>query len=96
MKELHGPKGCRGRMAYKKVNIMTKNEIETLPSSAQEVFTLLGDGKPRTLSEMIGRVGFSPRTIRNALHRLKDAGLIVAKFNYRDARKPLYQIKPSA
>ena len=95
MKDLHVPKGCQGRAADEKVNTMTKNEIDTLPSSAQEVFTLLGDGKPRTLSDMIGRVGFSPRTIRNALHRLKDAGLIVAKFNYRDARKPLYQIKPS-
>lgn len=95
MEDPHGPNGFRGRTAYEKVNSMTKNEIDTLPSSAKEVFTLLGDGKPRTLSDMIGRVGFSPRTIRNALHRLKDAGLIVAKFNYRDARKPLYQIKPS-
>jgi DNA-binding transcriptional ArsR family regulator len=67
--------------------------IEELPSSAKAVFSLLVDGKPRTLNEMVGRVSFSPRTIRNALNRLKEAGLIVAKFNFRDARKPLYQLK---
>jgi DNA-binding transcriptional ArsR family regulator len=67
--------------------------IEELPSSAKAVFSLLVDGKPRTLHDMVGRVAFSPRTIRNALNRLKEAGLIVAKFNFRDARKPLYQLK---
>jgi len=67
--------------------------IEELPSSAKAVFSLLVDGKARTLNEMTGNVSFSPRTIRNALNRLKDAGLIVAKFNFRDARKPLYQLK---
>jgi DNA-binding transcriptional ArsR family regulator len=67
--------------------------IEELPSSAKAVFSLLVDGKPRTLNELVGRVSFSPRTIRNALNRLKEAGLIVAKFNFRDARKPLYQLK---
>jgi DNA-binding transcriptional ArsR family regulator len=67
--------------------------IEDLPSSAKAVFSLLVDGKPRTLNDMVGSVSFSPRTIRNALNRLKEAGLIVAKFNFRDARKPLYQLK---
>jgi DNA-binding transcriptional ArsR family regulator len=66
---------------------------DCLPSSAQAVFSVLGDGKPRTLNEIIGMVSFSPRTIRNALHRLRQNGLIVAKFNFRDARKPLYQVK---
>ena len=72
---------------------MTGISIECLPSSAKAVFSLLLDGKPRTLNEMVGNVSFSPRTIRNALNRLRENGLIVAKFNFRDARKPLYQIK---
>jgi len=72
---------------------VTESKIEQLPSSAKAVFSLLGDGKPRTLNEMVGSVSFSPRTIRNALNRLKECGLIVAKFNFRDARKPLYQLK---
>lgn len=67
--------------------------IDCLPSSAQAVFTLLGDGKERTLNEIIGRVAFSPRTIRNALNRLRQSGLIVAKFNFKDARKPLYKVR---
>ena len=71
----------------------TELKIEQLPSSAKAVFSLLEDGKARTLNEMVGNVSFSPRTIRNALNRLKESGLIVAKFNFRDARKPLYQRK---
>ncbi|MCU0631426.1 MAG: hypothetical protein MUC66_00415 [Methanolinea sp.] len=67
--------------------------IDCLPSSAKAVFALLRDGKERTLNEIIGRVAFSPRTIRNALNKLRQSGLIVAKFNFRDARKPLYQLK---
>lgn len=67
--------------------------IDCLPSSAQAVFSLLGDGKERTLNEIIGKVEFSPRTIRNALNKLRKSGLIVAKFNFKDARKPLYQLK---
>jgi DNA-binding transcriptional ArsR family regulator len=76
-----------------KMTQKTEARIEQLPSSAKAVFSLLGDGKPRTLNEMVGSVSFSPRTIRNALNRLKEKGLIVAKFNFRDARKPLYQLK---
>jgi DNA-binding transcriptional ArsR family regulator len=85
---------------YYEVRIMTELKeikkdvnVEQLPSSAKAVFSLLEDGKPRTLNELVGRVSFSPRTIRNALNRLKECGLIVAKFNFRDARKPLYQLK---
>jgi len=69
------------------------DSVESLPSSARAVFSLLTDGKARTLNELVGKVCFSPRTIRSALNRLRAAGLIVAKFNFRDARKPLYQIK---
>jgi len=67
--------------------------IECLPSSARAVYMLLLDGKERTLNDIIGRVAFSPRTIRNALSRLRESGLIIAKFNFRDARKPLYRLK---
>jgi DNA-binding transcriptional ArsR family regulator len=67
--------------------------IDCLPSSARAVYLLLSDGKERTLNEIIGCVAFSPRTIRNALSRLRESGLIIAKFNFRDARKPLYRLK---
>ncbi len=67
--------------------------IESLPSSAKAVYILLSDGRERTLNEIIGRVSFSPRTIRNALNRLRESGLIIAKFNFRDARKPLYRLR---
>ena len=66
---------------------------DCLPSSARAVFSLLGDGQERTLNEIIGQVAFSPRTIRNALNKLRKSGLIIAKFNFKDARKPLYKLK---
>lgn len=67
--------------------------LDRLPSSAKAVYALLSDGRERTLHEIIGVVPFSPRTIRNALARLRASGLIIAKFNIRDARKPLYRVK---
>jgi DNA-binding MarR family transcriptional regulator len=83
----------QARKIPQEVKMSVNDSVESLPTSARAVFTLLTDGKARTLNELIGKVSFSPRTIRNALNRLRASGLIVAKFNFRDARKPLYQIK---
>ncbi|MDD4300495.1 MAG: winged helix-turn-helix domain-containing protein [Methanomicrobium sp.] len=64
-----------------------------LPPSAKVVLTVLEDGKPKTFKDMTDEVGIAPRTIRYALKRLKESGLIIEKFNFRDARQVLYQKK---
>jgi len=66
------------------------NKIK-LPPSAKVVLTVLEDGKPKTFKDMTDEVGIAPRTIRYALKRLKESGLIIEKFNFRDARQVLYQ-----
>ena len=64
-----------------------------LPPSAKTIMKLLDDGKPRTFKDMTSEAEIAPRTIRYALKRLKDKGLIIEKFNFRDARQVLYQKK---
>lgn len=64
-----------------------------LPPSARILMRLLDDGKPRTFKDMTNEADIAPRTIRYALKRLKEKGLIIEKFNFRDARQVLYQKK---
>lgn len=64
-----------------------------LPPSARTLMRLLDDGKPRTFKDMTNEADIAPRTIRYALKRLKEKGLIIEKFNFRDARQVLYQKK---
>jgi len=64
-----------------------------LPPSARVLMGLLDDGKPRTFKDMTNEADIAPRTIRYALKRLKEKGLIIEKFNFRDARQVLYQKK---
>jgi len=62
-----------------------------LPPSAKVVLRILDDGKPKTFKDMTLEAEIAPRTIRYALKRLKESGLIIEKFNFRDARQVLYQ-----
>ncbi|WFN34843.1 helix-turn-helix domain-containing protein [Methanogenium sp. S4BF] len=64
-----------------------------LPPSSQRVLTLLKDGSPRTFKQVTEEIDISPRTVRYAIKKLKESGLIIEKFNFRDARQVLYQVK---
>ena len=64
-----------------------------LPPSAVAVYNLLKDGQPRTFKEISKTAEIAPRTIRYALKKLKDNGLIIEKFNFHDARQIIYQIR---
>lgn len=64
-----------------------------LPPSSQRVLTLLKDGQPRTFKQVTQEIEISPRTVRYAIKKLKENGLIIEKFNFRDARQVLYQTK---
>ncbi len=67
-----------------------------LPPSARTLMRLLDDGRPRTFKDMTNEAEIAPRTIRYALKRLKEEGLIIEKFNFRDARQVLYQKKEAS
>ena len=64
-----------------------------LPPSSQQVLILLKDGQQRTFKQVTQEIEISPRTVRYAIKKLKESGLIIEKFNFRDARQVLYQIK---
>lgn len=76
-----------------KVTMPAVNSVNKirLPPSAKVVLNILDDGKPKTFKDMTFEAEIAPRTIRYALKRLKDSGLIIEKFNFRDARQVLYQ-----
>ena len=80
------------------VNIQLMSVVNTvnnirLPASSRRVLLLLEDGKPRTFKEVTEEIDIAPRTIRYAIKKLKDSGLIIEKFNFKDARQVLYQTK---
>lgn len=64
-----------------------------LPPSSQQVLILLKDGQQRTFKQVTQEIEISPRTVRYAIKKLKESELIIEKFNFRDARQVLYQIK---
>ncbi len=64
-----------------------------LPPSSQRVLALLKDGQTRTFKQVTQEIDISPRTVRYAIKKLKENELIIEKFNFRDARQVLYQVK---
>lgn len=61
-----------------------------LPPSSRAVLVLFKDGCGLTYKELVVRSGLPPRTVRYALKKLKDNGLIAEKFNFQDARQIIY------
>jgi DNA-binding transcriptional ArsR family regulator len=57
-----------------------------LPESAQRVFGAVKDEGPLTHAELRDRTGLPPRTIRFAVRRLKDEGLVDARSSLKDCR----------
>ncbi|MDD1677816.1 MAG: winged helix-turn-helix domain-containing protein, partial [Methanomicrobiales archaeon] len=43
-----------------------------------------------TYKQLVAQSGLPPRTVRYALKKLKDNGLIAEKFNFQDARQIIY------
>lgn len=61
--------------------------------STDKVLAALRPGRLMVHSEIVESTGLCSRTVRHAIKRLKSRGLITEKFNWRDGRKWLYQIK---
>ena len=57
-----------------------------LPPSARRVFALLRETGAMTHSELVGTTRMSPRTLRFALRRLRDLGLVSSVPSLRDCR----------
>lgn len=64
-----------------------------LPPSSQKVLNLLQQGGSMTHKDIVKESNLAPRTVRYALKRLKEQGLILEKFNFRDARQIIYECR---
>ena len=65
----------------------------TLPPSSKTVLQILDAGGAMTHKDLVQKCQLAPRTVRYALKKLKERGLIIEKFNFRDARQIIYQNK---
>lgn len=62
----------------------------TMPKSCISVLMQLEMSGVQTHKDLVLSTGLAPRTVRYALRRLKSEGLVVEKFNFRDARQSMY------
>lgn len=70
------------------------SEVKLPPSSKRIIGILQEDGE-MTHKELVDRSHLAPRTVRYALKKLKENKLVQEKFNFRDARQIIYQLKPA-
>ncbi|MXR40664.1 winged helix DNA-binding protein [Halobaculum sp. WSA2] len=63
-----------------------------LPPSAKLVHFVLDRDDERTQTQLVDETALSARTVRTALGRLEDAGLVDESICLRDARKRVYSL----
>ena len=63
-----------------------ESRLDRLPESAQRVFGAVRHEGPLTHAGLRHRTGLPPRTIRFAVRRLRDEGLVDARSSLRDCR----------
>jgi DNA-binding MarR family transcriptional regulator len=66
--------------------------VEDLPPSAKLVAKVLEYNDTLTQSQLADETMLPPRTVRYALSRLKDAGVVTSRFSFADARKRIYTL----
>ncbi len=69
-----------------------EEEIADLPPSAKLVYKVLEYNGPQTQKGIVQESMLSPRTVRYALERLDDIGVIQEDVYFADARQNLYEI----
>jgi len=64
--------------------------VRELPPSAKLVAKVLDDHETLTQRELADETLLSARTVRGAVGRLEDAGVVKSRVSFTDARKQLY------
>jgi len=67
-----------------------RERLRDLPPSAKLVATVLSSDAPLSQSDLAEASLLPDRTVRYALNRLEDAGLVGSRHSFRDARKQVY------
>jgi predicted transcriptional regulator len=70
----------------------TDEELEDLPPSAKLVFKVLEYDGPLTQKQIVQESMLSARTVRYALERLQDIGIVDEDVYFADARQSLYEL----
>jgi DNA-binding MarR family transcriptional regulator len=68
------------------------SEVREMPPSAKLVAKVLDYNDTLTQSQLAERTLLPARTVRYALSRLEDAGVVDSRFSFTDARKRLYTL----
>jgi DNA-binding MarR family transcriptional regulator len=66
--------------------------VRDLPPSAKLVAKVLEYNDTLTQSQLAEETLLPPRTVRYALSRLEDAGVVESRFSFADARKRIYTL----
>ncbi len=66
--------------------------VEDLPPSAKLVAKVLEYNDTLTQSQLADETMLPPRTVRYALSRLEEVGVVTSRFSFADARKRIYTL----
>ena len=66
--------------------------VSDLPPSAKLVAKVLEYNGTLTQSQLAEETMLPPRTVRYALNRLEDVGVVHSRFSFSDARKRIYAL----
>lgn len=78
--------------AEPKVETGTREALKELPPSAKLVVKVLEYNDGLTQSQLADETLLPPRTVRYALTRLEESGVVSSRFSFSDARKRLYSL----
>ncbi|MEM4781551.1 MAG: helix-turn-helix domain-containing protein [Halalkalicoccus sp.] len=67
--------------------------VRELPPSAKLVAKVLEYNETLTQSQLAEETLLPPRTVRYALNRLEEEGVVESRFSFSDARKRLYTLR---
>ena len=70
----------------------TREALRDLPPSAKLVAKVLEYNTTLTQSELAEETLLPPRTVRYALNRLDEEGIVESRFSFTDARKRIYSL----
>ncbi|MBV0900639.1 MarR family transcriptional regulator [Haloarcula salina] len=67
--------------------------VRELPPSAKLVAKVLEYNDTLTQSQLADETLLPPRTVRYALNRLEEVGVVDSRFSFADARKRIYTLR---
>lgn len=71
-----------------------RDRLRELPPSAKLVAKVLETDAPLSQGQLVEESLLPDRTVRYALNRLEESGLVESRYSFRDARKQVYFLEP--